>query len=204
MVHQFPAGERTTDGSASIRQPQASDISRCVELINRTHQGLDLFATYDSRSFEMRLLGGAWGKQPSHRYVYGWQDFFVVEDEDGIQACGGLWDRGRDIRERWYNGKTGEESTSSVTALLDFGHAEGQEVALANLVRYFINRTKLLGRDRLLVPLQQLPAVADLLADCQPEIETRALGWFLWDENGADIRPPRPAVERPYTDLAYW
>jgi len=74
---------------------------------------------------------------------------------------------------------------------------------MANLIAHFIGKTHRLGRDYLVAPLQQQPAVASLLSDFEPVTETRALGWFRWDETGRDL-PPDPPIKRPYTDLAYW
>lgn len=202
-VHQYPARESAGSGQG-IRLAQRPDLGRCVELINGTHAGQDLFSPYATEAFEMKLDGGAWGAQPEHRHVYGWRDFYVIERDGRIVACGGLWDRGRDIRERWRNPTTGEERSVSATALLDFGFEPGCEAEMAALVRHFVGQTAGLGRDYLVAPLQQLPSVAALLADCDPQLETRALGWFLWDEYGRDVSPPDPMVERPYTDLAYW
>jgi hypothetical protein len=202
-VHQFPANKPALDRSG-IRPARGSDLSRCVQLINRTHQGLDLFAPYSDATFEMKLGGGAWGEQPAHRHVYGWADFFVAEEEGRVVACGGLWDRGRDIRERWENRVTGETRSMSVTSLLDWGFEEGHEDAMASLMRHFIAGTADLRRDALIAPLQNHPQLANQLEDCNPRVETRALGWFLWTLDGQDVAPPDPMVTRPYTDLAYW
>jgi hypothetical protein len=202
-VHQYPA--RATAGTdEGIRLARRSDLAACVKLINGTHGGQDLFSPYSVEALEMKLDGGAWGKQPAYRRVYGWSDFYAVERNGRIVACGGLWDRGRDIREHWRNRITGEKQTTSATAILDFGFEQGREADMAALIRKFIGQSAALGRDYLVAPLQQFPSVAGLLAGYRPQLETRALGWFLWDEYGHDVTPPDPPVERPYTDLAYW
>jgi len=97
-VHQYPARKVDQLGEG-VRSAQPSDLGRCVELINGMHGGQDLFCPYASETFHMKLDGGAWGYQPPYMYVYGWRDFYVVERDGRVVACGGLRDRGRDIRE---------------------------------------------------------------------------------------------------------
>jgi hypothetical protein len=126
--------------------------------------------------------------------VYGWDDYWVLEEQGRIVACAGLWDRGRDIRDRWRHRETGEEKVIEVTGVLDFGFAAGREEAMARLLRFLIGETERLKRDYLAVPLDRLPKVAAELSDLEPLPETRALRWDLAD----------PPVTRPYTDLAYW
>ena len=108
------------------------------------------------------------------------------------------------MRERWRHKETGEERSMSVTALLDFGFAEGHEAAMAGLIAHFIGETARLGRDVLLAPLQFLPDVAALLAEYEPREDTRGLGWLMWDAESEKLGRPVVTPERPYTDLAYW
>jgi hypothetical protein len=203
-VLQLPA-RRVSGVAEGVRRAQGPDVRRCVDLINRTHRGQDLFRPHTAESLETRLDEGYWGPRSSWvDYVYGWQDYFVVEEAGQIVACGGLWDRGRDMREEWLNTVTGERKTIDVTALLDFGFASGHEKAMARLIAYFVGNTKRLGRDFLLAPLQQLPRVAALLEDLRPVTDTRGLGWLLWDEESERLGYPFVDVRRPHTDLAYW
>jgi hypothetical protein len=203
-VLQFPAQEFTGDASA-IRKAMPDDVAGCAVLINRTHGGLDLFRPYAREELSLRLDEGYWGSRaPWTPHVYGWEDFYVVEDGGEVVACGGLWDRGRDMRERWRNKATGEERSMSVTALLDFGFAAGREDAMAGLIGHFIGETSRLGRDVLLAPLQFLPEVAALLEDYEPREDTRGLGWLMWDAESEKLGHPVVMPERPYTDLAYW
>jgi hypothetical protein len=203
-VLQLPAKPVSGVGEG-IRRALASDIRRCVALINRTHRGQDLYRPYTFESLELRLNEGYWGPRSSWvEHVYGWQDYFVVEEEGEIVACGGLWDRGRDMREEWLNTVTGEQKSIDVTALLDFGFAAGHERAMARLIAYFLGETHRLGRDCLLAPLQQLPEVAALLEEFRPVADTRGLGWLLWDEESERLGRPFVDVKRPHTDLAYW
>lgn len=197
-VLQYPA--RPFEGDASsIRKAREGDLARCVELINRTHEGLDLFRPYSAEYLRDRLDDGYWGAgmQPFNEpwlHVYGWDDYFVLEADGRIVACAGLWDRGRDARDRYRNKETGEERTVEVACLLDFGCAEGDEAALALLISFLIGETHRLGRDFLVAPLQQLPAVAAQLEGHEPLPETRALRWELRD----------PPITKPHIDLSYW
>ncbi len=196
-VLQYPSRRFEGDRSG-IRRVRAADISRCVGLINRTHRGQDLFRPYTADFLRNKLSERFWGERPERwpgmPHVYGWEDCYVLEEDGRVVACAGLWDRGRDIRDRWKHKETGEEKVIEVTALLDFGYEDGREAAMARLIAYLIGVTHELGRDYLTAPLDQLPAVAAKLERFEPAPETRALRWELQE----------PAIRRPYTDLVYW
>jgi hypothetical protein len=185
-----------------VRPTEPADVARCVELINATHRGLDLFRPYSGEFLEGRLDDPFWGPQPGWwTPVYRWGEHFVVEDGGEIVACGGLWDRGGDVREVWRRPDTGEERVLEPTALMDWGHALGRDDAMAALARRFLVRTGELGRTHLLAPLEFAPGVLDALGDLEPTIETRALRCMGFHEGDVHIEP---SVQRPYTDLAYW
>jgi hypothetical protein len=192
-VYQYPATD--VPAAAGVRAAEREDLATCAALINRTHEGLDLFRPYNVEFLEDRLDEGIWGDRvegwPS---VYAWGEFLVLEEGGEIVACAGLWDRGRDIRERWRHRATGEERVIEATALIDFGFAEGQAAAMARLIEHLIGQTQRLGRDMLLAPLEQLPEVRSLLADHEPTIETRALQW----------RMPELPLTKVHVDLVYW
>ena len=108
-VSQFPADAQADDDRA-IRPVRREDLAACVALINRTHAGMDLFRPYTAEFLEDVLDEGFWGERPKPtgnpqmdwwKSVYGWTDYFVLEEAGRIRACGGLWDRGRDMREQW-------------------------------------------------------------------------------------------------------
>ncbi len=189
-----------------LRPATRDDVPACVELINRTHAGLDLFRPYTPEFLERKLDEWGWGEKPVWwQPVYTWNDYCVLEERGKIVACGGLWDRGKNVRERWRHTKTGDEKVLSATALLDFGFVPGHEDAMAALVRYFVGRTLEVGRDHLLAPLDQLPELAARLEDLHPTNETRGLNWRTLALAGGGQTPvPDPAITRPYTDLAYW
>jgi hypothetical protein len=189
---------RPFDGDASgIRKANDADVGRCVELINGTHEGQDLFRPYSGAFLENRLDDGYWGERPPEDFwphVYGWDDYYVLEEGSRLVACAGLWDRGRDMRDRWHRKGTDEERVVDNTGLMDFGFEAGHEASMARLIAYLIGETDGLGRDYLLAPLEQLPAVAEYLSSYEPDLETRALRWGMTD----------PVITRAYLDLAYW
>jgi hypothetical protein len=193
-VLQFPP-RPFTGKKRGIRNVRPKDIPRCVELINRTHRGLDFFRPYSADFLERRLDDGYWGEpRPDWPKVYNWDDYYVVEEDGRVVACAGLWDRGRDARDRWRHKETGEEKVIAVTSVLDLGFARGHEESMARLLASFIGETDKLGRDFLVVPLQHLPKVAQHLERYEPIAETRALRWGLRE----------PQVTRAHIDLAYW
>ena len=201
-VAQFPA-QVCAQQDLAIRPARREDLDACVELINRTHFGTDLFRPYSVESLENTLDEGFWGGSPTRTgnpamdwwtSIYGWRDYFVLEEAGRIRACAGLWDRGRDMRERWRRIGGVEERTIASACVLDFGFAEGSEAAMARLLHNFISRAHALGRDHLAVPLDHLPKLATEMESFKPELDTRALRWVIKD----------PAITRPYTDLRYW
>jgi hypothetical protein len=200
-VAQFPA--QAADQDLSVRPARVEDLPLCVELINRTHLGTDLFRPYTVDFLEHTLDEGFWGgaRTPSGNpaldwwtSIYGWRDYFVLEERGRIRACAGLWDRGRDVRERWRRIGGTDERTISSACVLDFGFEQGAEADIARLLRGFIGRAHALGRDYLLVPLDHLPKLSVEMESCKPELDNRAMRWVIKD----------PAITRPYTDLRYW
>lgn len=187
-----------------VRPLRAGDVEECIALINRTHEGQDLFRPYTHDFFEQRMNDGGWGaKPPWWTPVYGRADYWVLEDSGRIVACGGLWDRGRHLRERWRHRESGAEETVARTALLDFGYAEGRADAMAALIDHLRGLTGRLGRSHLMTPLQQLPEVSDRLVHLEPLAETWSMQWEYMPPAGSEM-PERLTISRPYTDLVYW
>jgi GNAT superfamily N-acetyltransferase len=193
-VLQFPA--KPTEATRGVRPAREGDLDRCIALINRTHAGRDLFRPYPREFLRDRLaVGLAEIGKPFWSPPYGTADVHVLERDGEIVACAGLWDRGRDLRERWRHRETGEARVVSATAVLDFGCAEGREDALAALIEHLIGATHALGRDYLLAPLETVPRIAELLASHDPVPEVRYLQW----------RADTPAITTPvHVDLVYW
>jgi len=193
-VAQYTANASVAE-APGVRTATADDVERCVALINRTHGARDLFRPYTGDFLFDRLEPwappmGAWPQR-----VYTWSDFYVVERGGEIVACAGLWDRGRDVSERWRHRETGAERVTTASALLDIGHAEGHADALASLIEHLIGVTHELGRDYLVAPIETLPEVAALLSSRDSVPETRYLQW-----RGDDPPLTTPA----HLDLAYW
>lgn len=199
VYHLDPAAGRR---DPRVRLIRPDDVDRCVELINTTHAGLDLFRPYSPSWFEERLYDLLWGPRPPFvANVYGWDDMAVLVDGGRIVACAGLWDKGRDVRERWRHRESGEERVVDTACLMDVGCEPGHEAELAALVRHHLATTRDLGRASLTAAFEFVPAILDHLADAAPRPETRSLETmgFTSDEFRVDA-----TVTRPYTDLAYW
>jgi hypothetical protein len=192
-VLQLPA-RASTGESIGIRQVRPADYERCAELINRTHGGRDLFRPYTREWLMDRLEfdippGAQW--QPP----YAATDYRVLEQQGDIVACAGLWDRGRDLRERWRHGESGQERTVASTFLLDFGFEAEADDAMASLIEHLVGVTHELGRDYLVAPLEYLPEVAARLEKLGGSDETRYLQW----------RADSPRLTTPaHLDLSYW
>ncbi|MGI9594715.1 MAG: hypothetical protein ACR2QK_01065, partial [Acidimicrobiales bacterium] len=189
-------GER----SPRVRPATSSDAPACIDLINSTHNGLDLFRPYTESYLDERMQDPNWGPKPSfYHEVYGLDDHRVLEVDGRIVACAGLWDRGRDVREVWQ--KDDERFVVDPAAMLDFGYAEGQEAAMVELIVHLMAETDDLGRSGLLAPLEYVPAVAELTSDLHPTVETRQLHVLPFSSPDLTIEL---TISRPYIDLAYW
>ena len=202
-VHHFDAAPHEGDYS-TIRLARRSDLRSCIALINRTHRGQDMFRPYSMEYLEQRLDDPFWGEKPEFWVpVYGWPDYFVVEEDGKVVACAGLWDKGKNVRELWCHKETGEKRSFDSTALLDFGYLRGREDAMALLIRYFVTVTHRLGRSYLIAPFEQLPRLAEAVGKLNPTTETRALHFQLYSRE-QDEWLMDDNLKRPYTDLAYW
>jgi hypothetical protein len=188
-VSQFPADARS-DNDRAIRAVRREDLSACAALINRTHAGLDLFRPYSAEFLEDVLDEGFWGECPKPtgnpmmdwwKSVYGWTDYFVLEEAGRIRACGGLWDRGRDMREQWRRIGGDEHRSIAIACVLDFGYEDGGEECMARLLRWMIGRAYELGREYLAIPIEHLTKLAATMEKSRPELDTRALRWGLKD-----------------------
>jgi hypothetical protein len=197
---------RPYDGDATgIRKVAAEDLEACVELINRTHDGLDLFTPFTVDDLRFQLDERLRGRRPNWwGQFYGWPNFYVLEEEGRIVACAGLWDKGANVRERWRLKSTGDSKLIDTTALIDFGFAGGHEDAMARLISYLIGETARLGRGYLVAPLQYLPEVAGRLEHYEPIPERRGLLWRTFGDNFEQMPEPDPPMTRPFSDLRYW
>lgn len=188
--------------SGRVRPVTEADLEACCALINRTHDGLDLFRPYSVDYLGERLHDPSWGPKPEfHQPVYGWNEFLAVEVSGEIVACGGLWDRGRDVREHWRKPGTDEAFVLSSTALLDFGYAAGREDAMGELVSHFLAETASKGRTSLMAPLEFSPEVTAACQALGSSLEVRELHTMPFVSPTLTVDA---TVTRPYTDLAYW
>lgn len=202
-VYHFTPAPFTVDRSG-IRLASRSDLRRCLSLINRSHRGCDLFRPYTQDFLEQRLDDPSWGGKPEFWHpVYGWPDYWVLEEAGQVVACAGLWDKGKNVREVWRHKVTGEQQVFEGTALMDSGYAEDKEEAMARLLEHLIGLTYDLGRSYLVAAIEHLPRLVERLERLGPTTETRALHWQVYDQ--ADDRWRMDAnLATPYTDLAYW
>jgi hypothetical protein len=201
-VHHFPpAGSPNAQG---VRPATEADLPACLRLINRTHKGADLFRPYSEEFLEQRLNDPSWGEKPPFWVrVYGWPDYYVLEENGRIVACGGLWDKGANIREVWRHKETGETKTLDSTALMDYGYAAGREDAMVRLIEFFAGKTRELGRVHMAAGTEHLPRLVKAAGRLEPESEMRAMHWQRYDAE-KDSWVPDATIARPYTDLAYW
>ncbi len=194
--------------SERVRAATVDDLERCLALINRTHDGLDLFRPYSVDDLDIRMSDPSWGPKPAfYPAVYGLADYRVLEIDGEIVACAGLWDRGRDLREIWHRpddeDRAGDGQTVVLdpTALMDFGFASGHDAAMGELLSHLLAETADLGRSGLLAALQFQPEVLEACADLGPLVETRSLHTNPFTSPELRVEC---SIERPYIDLAYW
>jgi hypothetical protein len=200
-VHHLAANPAAT-GDARVDAVRPADVEACVQLINTTHDGLDLFRPYDAGFLSARLDDGTWGpKPPFFVPVYGWDDMVVLREAGEVVACAGLWDRGRNVRERWRHRATGEERLVEATCVLDLGFAPGRADAMASLLGHLLARTTELGRTAMIVALEHHPEVTEQLAWACPHPEERLLETMGFSDGVTRVDA---CITRPYTDLAYW
>jgi hypothetical protein len=194
----YLAAKTSAARPAGMRPVAEADLGRCAELINRSHEGLDLFRPLGPESLRDTLDCGAWGDEPPwRRRPYGWDDFHVVEAAGRVVACGGLWDRGRDVREVW-RGPSGEARRVEVAAALDLGCEADEEAALADLLRAFAATSAERGRQSVIADLEPLSGVLAMLGDLDPLVESRTLEW-------SPFTPDMPrALGTCHLDLRYW
>ncbi len=186
--------------SEKVRPATEADIPRCLDLINRSHAGLDMFRPYTRDYLDERLCDPSWGPKPSfYPAVYGWPDFRVLEIDGDVVACGGLWNRGRDVREVWR--RDNEEFTLDPAALMDYGFASGREASMVELISHLLAEADQLGRSGLTAWVEYQPEVADLLSEFSMQIETRLLHVMPFTLPDQEVQAE---VKRPYMDLAYW
>ena len=189
----------TTD--AIVRPVRPDDLPRCVELINRTHAGLDLFRPYTVEFLETHLDDPSWGPKPAFwSPVFGWDDYAVVEDAAGDRrrvrrALGPRagHPRGVDATSRRASSGRSRPPPSSTGAT-----RPGRADAMGALLHSFLERTALLGRTHLLAPFEHTPDLAALVAPLGPELEVRRVRSMTFqDEPGPDRRRADEAVHRP-------
>jgi hypothetical protein len=185
--------------SALVRAAVDADLERCCHLVNRVNRGRDFFLPFSSARLRARLdRPDPTGGGADARSAYGWGDLLVLVDPDGeILACAGLWDRGRDLRERWHHLGTGATLVVDPAAAIDVGWAPGAEESAAELIGHLLASTAQRKRSGLLIAVDDHPDLQVALARFASRVETRR-----WVCNAPSNDTTTPS--RPYVDLAYW
>jgi hypothetical protein len=197
IVHHLHVEDRPSDPRVRLALP--ADLAVCAGLINRVNAGLDLYAPLTPEALDLRLREGFWGGRPPEiPFVYGWSDFHVLEIDGRVVACGGLWDRGRDIREIWRSRTTGEERIVDYAAVLDFGWDEGAEEVFGDLLRDLSGQAARRGRGALAVPLAHAPGVLEGLTDLTPRQEVRIQDWTSFGASAPMTLGPA------HIDMRHW
>lgn len=113
----FDVGARR-DAGGRVGSVGPDDLSRVVELINRTHAGREMFLPCTSDYLGRRL---------SRSPTYGWQHWRGYRSEQGLLAMAGVWDFGRSLRITEREKATGKERVALPAYVLDYGYAAGAE-----------------------------------------------------------------------------
>ena len=185
-----------------VRVATPADLAACVALINRTHAGNDFFRPLGPDDLAAALEDPPRGMRFGwHEPIYGWPDYRVLERDGAVVACGGLWDRGRDLREVWRHRESGETQVLDDTALLDWGYAEGEEPAMVALLDHFRARTAELGRHHLSAPVEHIAALAEHGSLRDAPRERR---WLIRYRQDTPTEVLDADVTSPMTDMRYW
>ena len=139
-------------------------VREVVALLNRTHAGKELFAPYTEERLQARLT-----RTPD----YDWHNWWGIEGSaGGLVSVAGLLDLGRWWRMTRRVTASGQETTSSDAAVIDFGYAEGGQRQIVDLLHHVSGIAASWGRDCLSIHLDPqdglypfLPATARVGAD---------------------------------------
>jgi len=180
------AGRRAEVPAVRLKPAQAQEV---VALLNRTHAGKELFASYSEEGLQARL---------SRIPEYDWQNWWGIEGRAGrLVAVAGLLDLGRWWRIKRRLKASGEETTSSAAGVFDFGYAEGGEGQMAELLYDLLRVAASWKRDHLSICL-------DPEDDLYPFLPVGARASVIMRFLAAGI--PAPSAEevgRIYLDPAY-
>jgi hypothetical protein len=162
-------------GSSRLRPVTRGEAKAVVELLNRTHDGQELFRPYTVGSLNRRL---------SRSPEYGWDHVFGVDEGGELAAVLGLWDQGRSLRVTSFDKVSGQTHTVSRPVVADYGFRPGAEGALAALLRGAAAVAASWGRQEVMMTVPAASPLPGLLADLRPRLDT--LCFFVTGEAGKD------------------
>ena len=194
-VAQIPAAAAAR-ASASVRPARPEDLPACVELLNRTHGGarpVPALHRRVSRGPPRRgLLGRARALVP-----LGVRLARLLRARVGAAGCAPARGSGT-AAATCASGSAGRRParrTPSRARRCSTGASpRAPRRRCSSSSPTSRARTRALGRDFLLLSVDQQPELAKRLEPLEPATETRYLRW--------DLR--QPPITRPYTDLRYW
>ena len=160
------------------RQPRPvtpSEAKAVVGLLNRTHDGQELFRPYTLGSLNRRL---------SRSPEYGWGHLFGLDEADELAAVVGLWDQGRSLRVTSLDKATGQTHTVSRAVVADYGFRPRGERALAALLQQAAAVAASWGRQEVMITVPAASPLPDLLADLRPRLDS--LCFFVTGDAGKD------------------
>ena len=111
-LHDLPTA---AGGNVRIESIDRGDLGEVAALLNRTHEGLELFPGYSSERLAARL-------QRSPRY--GLQEWRALRRNGRLVAVAGVLDQGAAVAATARNGRTGEEQSSRGLTVLDYGFSD--------------------------------------------------------------------------------
>ena len=144
------------------KQIGAGPIFDIVRLINRTHEGEELFAPYEQVDFGQRLSRSA---------EYGWGDIYGRFVDGALVAVAGVWDKGRCLLARNGPDDAGKRSWS----VADYGFEDGAEVEMAALLRDLCARAAAAGRDAVAITLSPTACLYREIAGLPHELSENLL-----------------------------
>ena len=172
--------------SPPVRPATPEDADRIVELLNATHEGVELFVPYTPDSLTARLE-----RAPD---VYGWNDLLLTD-----RAVAGTWMAGRTHTRRRKDAPPDDEGVRSVRALvLDYGFAAGAEDELVALLAVVARRALDAGMTHLSVFTSDAAPGSSVLRELATEIEPYELATPYTPE------PEGAAARGLYVDQIYF
>jgi GNAT superfamily N-acetyltransferase len=153
-VYGWSASLAAGQGSSMPRQVGAGPIFDIVRLINRTHEGKDLFTPYEQVEF---------GKRLSRSLDYGWGDIYGRFLDGRLVAVAGVWDSGKGAASR-----LGDGPLTRSLMVADYGYEAGAEAEMAALLRDICSLADRSGRQSVRLFAEPGAGLDEHLSDLSP------------------------------------